>query len=152
MLKWFCFGVCLTFFALLGGVNAQDKEKLSKDLLQGEWTSLGTREKKDDIMLVMTFRPNGVCRLDAVDTVTRKQPRGPKDRLPGVGIWKIDGNDVVITWENWNEGKERPIQVPHRIRVEKLTEKEFVYRTILPDRPKEKQEATKWKRFEGWSD
>ena len=111
---------------------------------------LGKRQKADDVLIVLTFRPNGVCRFDAVDAVTREQPRGPKDRLPMVGTWKLEGKELVLTLENWNEGKQRPIEVVNRMRLEKLTEQELVYRPILPDRPEEKQEVSKWKRFEGW--
>ncbi len=127
-----------------------DKIDPAADRLVGEWKQIVTLKKADDTLLVMTFRKSGICRLDALDRASRKQPEGPDAHLPGVGLWKVKGSDLVITWENWNQGKQCPIEQVTRYRIEKSTEKELIYRAIVPGRPPEQFEAAKWVRFEGW--
>src|SRR4051812_40916375 len=96
-----------------------DKPVFSAEHLVGEWSQVITRQQKDDTLLVVTFRKNGVCRLDALDRATKKQPTGPDCHLPGVGTWKVEGSELVIVWENWNEAEQRPIEQKDRSRIEK---------------------------------
>jgi hypothetical protein len=145
--------VIITFALTAGAATAEPPKKLTvtAEMVRGEWQQITTRKKADDTMLVMTFRKNGICRLDAIDLVTGKMPEGPDVHLPGVGLWKIDGQDLIITWEQWSDGRNQPVQSENRFRVINLDEKELVYRLILPDRPNEKLEPNRWRPFEGWA-
>jgi hypothetical protein len=117
----------------------------------GEWSQVVTVKKANDTLMVWTFRPTGVCRLDALDRATGKQPRGPDVHLPGVGSWKIDGKDLLVTWEKWSDSRQRPVRDEVRLRLEKLTDKELVTRLIPADRPDAKEKPARWTRFEGWA-
>jgi len=147
------FSVALAACVSVAGLAAGEEPvqpAIAAEQLVGEWKQLVTRQKADDTLLVMTIRRNGVCRLDALDRATREQPQGPDVRLPGVGTWKVDGQELVITWEKWSPADQRPIEQVDRFQIEKATETELVCRVVIPDRPREQVEPAKWVRFEGW--
>ena len=146
---WVALTACVSVVGLLSGDEAP-KPGVAAEQLVGEWKQVVTLHKKDDTLMVMTIRRNGVCRLDALDRASREQPQGPDVRLPGVGTWKMDGQELVITWEKWSPANQRPIEQVDRFQIEKATETELVYRAIITDRPSEQVEPAKWGRFEGW--
>ena len=146
---WVALTACVSVVGLLSGDEAP-KPGVAAEQLVGEWKQLVTLHKKDDTLMVMTIRRNGVCRLDALDRASREQPQGPDVRLPGVGTWKMDGQKLVITWEKWSPAYQRPIEQVDRYQIEKATETELVWRLIGVDEPLEQVELTRWVRFEGW--
>ena len=95
---WVTLTACVSVFGLLSG-DEPAKPGVAAEQLVGEWKQPVTLHKKDDTLMVMTIRRNGVCRLDALDRASREQPQGPDVRLPGVGTWKMDGQELVISWE-----------------------------------------------------
>jgi RNA polymerase sigma factor (sigma-70 family) len=127
-----------------------DEKLITAERIVGEWQQVVSLKKPDDTLLVMTFRKSGICRLDALDRTSRKQVQGPEVHLPGVGLWKIDGPDLVITWENWNQGTHRPVAQLDRYKIERSTDKELFYRATVPGRAIEDFPLAKWVRFEGW--
>jgi len=147
------FSVALAACVSVAGLAAGEEPvqpAIAAEQLVGEWKQLVTLHKKDDTLMVMTIRRNGVCRLDALDRASREQPQGPDVRLPGVGTWKMDGQELVITWEKWSPAYQRPIEQADRYQIEKATETELVWRLIGVDEPLEQVELTRWVRFEGW--
>ena len=146
---WVALTACVLVVGLLSG-DEPAKPGVAAEQLVGEWKQLVTLHKKDDTLMVMTIRRNGVCRLDALDRASREQPQGPDVRLPGVGTWKMDGQELVITWEKWSPAYQRPIEQVDRYQIEKATETELVWRLLGVDEPLEQVEPTRWVRFEGW--
>jgi len=149
LMFWVALTACVSVVGLLSG-DEPAKPGVAAEQLVGEWKQLVTLHKKDDTLMVMTIRRNGVCRLDALDRASREQPQGPDVRLPGVGTWRMDGQELVITWEKWSPAYQRPIEQVDRYQIEKATETELVWRLIGVDEPLEQAEPTRWVRFEGW--
>ncbi|MCC7422224.1 MAG: hypothetical protein IT428_18255 [Planctomycetaceae bacterium] len=125
---------------------------LTPDRVLGEWSQLVELGKPGDILLVMTFRKSGICRIDAIDRMTRKKPEGPDIHLPGVGLWKVDGPHLLIVWEKWSPARQRPIQSEERLLVETLDEMQMVTRIVLPNDIDTKVESNRWTRHKGWDD
>ncbi len=146
---WVALTACVSVVGLLSG-DEPAKPGVAAEQLVGGWKQIVTRLKKDDTLMVITFRHNGVCRIDALDRASREQPQGPDVRLPRVGTWKMDGQELVITWEIWSPAYQRPIESVDRYQIEKATETELVWRLTGVDEPLEHVEPTRWVRFEGW--
>lgn len=143
---WVALATCVSFAGLVAADEPVKPAVVAEQLL-GEWKQIVTRQKADDTLLVITFRRNGICRLDALDRASRELPQGPDVRLPGVGTWKLDNQDLVITWENWSSAYQRPLEQVDRFQIEKVTETELVYRFTIPG---SLPVTAKWVRFEGW--
>ncbi len=146
---WVALTACVSVVGLLSG-DEPAKPGVAAEQLVGEWKQLVTLQTKDDTLMVITFRRNGVCRIDAFDRVSREPPLGPDVRPPSVGTWKCDGQELVITWETWSPAEKRPLEDICRFQIEKATEAELVWRLIGVDEPLEQVEPTRWVRFEGW--
>ena len=147
------FWLALTAFVSVAGLLSGDepaKPGVAAEKLVGGWKQIVTRQEKDDTLMVITFRRNGVCRIDALDRGSREQPAGPDVRLPGVGTWKVDGQELIIAWETWSPAHQQPIEQVDRYQIDKATESELVWRLIGVDEPLEQVEPTRWVRFEGW--
>jgi hypothetical protein len=125
------------------------KPVITADRIVGEWY-VETVRSEGSYIIVLTFRPNGVWRFDALDPTTRKRAQIPEERLGNqVGLWKIDGSDVVIMFERWSEADQRPYQKENRWRIKKLTAKDLEYTVIDKELNRESPPA-RWQRFGGW--
>jgi hypothetical protein len=99
---------------------------VTAEKIMGEWSSgVGVQDPRgygnETWLVVLTFRPSGICRADTVEASTGKRIRVDdlpatkgnnlrlKDNnLSNVGQWRVDGSDVVVVWERWDESSNRP--------------------------------------------
>jgi hypothetical protein len=70
-------------------------------------------------------------------------------RGPMVGRWRLEGQDVLVNWESWNEAKRPPWQVEERLQVRQLNEGSLTLQVIPPRQPAEGR-TLEFKRFAGW--
>jgi len=147
---WAALVACVPIAGLFAG-DEPAKPGVAAEQLVGEWKQLVTLQKKDDTLMVITFRRNGVCRIDALDRNSGEPPLGPDVRPPSVGTWKCDGQELVITWETWSPAEKRPIENIDRYQIDKATATELVWRLITADEPREQVEPTRCgSRDGGW--
>ena len=81
---WAALVACVPIAGLFAG-DEPAKPGVAAEQLVGEWKQLVTLQKKDDTLMVITFRRNGVCRIDALDRNSGEPPLGPDVRPPSVG-------------------------------------------------------------------
>ncbi len=118
------------------------------DRLTGEWEVLPSLKFPEDMVVVWTFKSNGIIRVDAIDAQSRKTVR----ELPLVGRWQVDGGEVVCTWESWQATKNRPTENEERLLVRSISENELVVVVTGCDgRRVADEQLLRYKRFPGWS-
>ena len=127
------------------GVPAPKPEP-SAGRIVGEWSYAASIKQPNDTEVVWTFRDNGTVRIDGVDRANGEEVRGPM-----VGRWRLEGRDLLVTWETWNERDNHPVQVEERLRIRELTDGALAVQVIYaPPRDPPEGHTLEFKRFGGW--
>lgn len=128
--------------------EAADPDNLTKKIT-GERAQPGSPHKADDSLVVWTFKPYEIVRLDAIDLEIRRKVR----EMPIVERWYVDRKKVVCRWKLWNDRLNRPskrVESEERFRLRSLSEKELVLLVVARQgRPVAEEELTSSKRFPG---
>ncbi len=155
-------GVVVAVLGLVAGVARgaepdTPKPAVTAERVRGEWFAQGSLEDREgQVNIIVNFRPSGICRIDTVDGATGEKVRVDDlpatkagNHLSNVGQWRVDGTDIVVVWERWDEATNRPAQREVRYRVESLSDDELVFKVFHPD-GKSGRHAHLWRRFQGW--
>jgi hypothetical protein len=149
---------CLASFALLpiaggsislGGSEDAKTPDATKQLT-GAWLLSSSQPTPDKPLVIWTFKPDGIIRIDAIDPKSRKKVR----EGPMVGRWQAKGEKIICTWEVWNDRQHRPAQgreAEERFHLRTLSKSELELEVVSRrGKPVAEEERLCYKRFSGW--
>ena len=140
------------FMAVVGGSSvlcgAEDvKTPDTTKQLAGEWLLSNSQHAPENVVVIWTFKPNGIVRLDAINAKSREKVR----EGPMVGRWRAEGKDIICNWESWNDRQHRPAEAEERFRVRMVSKSELLLEIVSRrGKPVAEKESLHYKRFSGW--
>lgn len=134
--------------SLCGAEDAKTPD-VAKQLTEA-WLLSSSQPTPDKPLVIWTFKPDGIVRIDAIDPKSRKKVR----EGPMVGRWQAKGDEIICTWEVWNDKQHRPAQgreAEERFRLRTLSKSELELEVVnRRSKPVAEGERIRYKRFSGW--
>jgi hypothetical protein len=118
--------------------------------LAGEWLLSTSQSTPDKALIIWTFKSDGIVRIDAIDPRSREKVR----EGPMVGRWRVKGDEIICTWEVWNDKQHRPTrgeEAEEWFRVRTMNKSELALEVVSRrGKPVAEGELLRYKRFSGW--